>query len=58
MKKILLVLGLLSLDLYPRRGAGSSARSSTLGVECIRLSGYGCDGFLVQKLVCLGHGHG
>ena len=54
MKKILLVLGLLSL--------ASCTRDVVLVLPPvpprIRLSGYGCDGFLVQKLVCLGHGHG
>ena len=44
--------------LYPRRGAGPSARFSAPGAECFRFAGYGCDGFLVQKLVCLGHGYG
>lgn len=32
--------------------------SPRLVLNAFRFAGYGCDGFLVQKLVCLGHGYG
>ena len=46
------------VDLEYLRPAGPSARFSAPGAECFRFAGYGCYGFLVQKLVCLGHGYG